>query len=52
MDHAAWYQQHTGFAPDAAHFGAYAITPMTDTLCWILTHRLYPLYCTQNLPTE
>ncbi len=27
-----WYQQHTGFAPDTAHFGAYAITPMTDTL--------------------
>ena len=32
MDYAMWYQQHTGFAPDAAHFGAYAITPMTDTL--------------------
>ena len=32
MDYAAWYQQQTGFAPDAAHFGAYAITPMTDTL--------------------
>jgi hypothetical protein len=32
MDYAAWYQRHTGFAPDAAHFGAYAITPMTNTL--------------------
>jgi hypothetical protein len=32
MDYAAWYQQHTGFVPDAVHFGAYAITPMTDTL--------------------
>ena len=32
MDYAAWYQQHTGFTPDAAHFGAYAIMPMTDTL--------------------
>ena len=32
MDYATWYQQQTGFAPDAAHFGAYAITPMTDTL--------------------
>jgi hypothetical protein len=32
MDYAAWYQQHTSFAPDAAHFGTYAIAPMTDTL--------------------
>jgi hypothetical protein len=32
MDYTAWYQRQTGFAPDAAHFGAYAITPMTDTL--------------------
>jgi hypothetical protein len=28
----AWYQPRTGFTPDAAHFGAHAITPMTDTL--------------------
>ena len=32
MNYAMWYQQQTGFVPDAAHFGAYAITPMTDTL--------------------
>ena len=30
MDFVAWYRRHTSFAPDAAHFGVYAITPMTD----------------------
>jgi hypothetical protein len=32
MDYAAWYQRYTGYAAEANYFGAYAITPMTDTL--------------------
>ena len=31
-DYSQWFQQQTGYAPDAAYFGAYALAPISDTL--------------------
>lgn len=32
LDYRAWFQQHTGYAPQADYFGAYSFAPLTDTL--------------------
>jgi hypothetical protein len=32
QDYVTWYQTHTGYAPNAAFFGAYTLKPDDDTL--------------------
>lgn len=32
VNYGAWYQENTGYVPDAAFYGAYAIQPVTNTL--------------------
>ncbi|MDV7392859.1 hypothetical protein RZS08_15930, partial [Arthrospira platensis SPKY1] len=32
QDYVTWYQTHTGYAPNAAFFGAYSLKPDDDTL--------------------